>query len=134
MGSTIWLLSESTLEQGDSWDHSAMYEALPQLDELCARLGVPTISSFVGIPDKHGSLTWKVIRKKAQWFEAGRAIPTFDALRSHISMHPDAITAPRKKFGGTDFRKLLLEELEDCLGKVTKFAEAGDPFHVSFVS
>ena len=134
MGSTIWLLSESTLEQGDSWDHSAMYEALPQLDELCEKLGVRTISSFVGIPDKGGSLTWKVIRKKSRWFEAGRAIPTFEALRSHISTHPEAITVPKQKFGGADFKQLLLEEIEDCLSKVAKFADAHDPFHVSFVS
>lgn len=134
MGNTIWLLSDSTLEQGDSWDHSAMYEALTQLDELCTRLGVPTISSFVGIPDKDGSLTWKMIRKRTQWFDAARAIPTFEALRSEISTRPETITAPKKNFGGTDFRQLLLEELEDCLSKVVRFADAGDPFHVSFVS
>lgn len=134
MGSTIWLLSESTLEEGDSWDHSAMYEALGQLDQLCAALGVPSISSFVGIPDKDGNLTWKAIRKKARWFEASGAIGTFEALRSHISKNPEVISVPRKKFGGCDFRELLLEELEDCLHKVTKFAEAGDRFHVSFVS
>ncbi|MBK8067450.1 MAG: hypothetical protein IPK27_07420 [Rhodanobacteraceae bacterium] len=111
-----------------------MYEALPELDELCAKLGVPTISSFVGIPDKDGSLTWKMIRKKTQWFEAGRAIPTFEALRSLISANPESIRVPKKNFGDVDFRQLLLEELEDCLSKVAKFANAGDPFHVSFVS
>ena len=134
MGSTIWLLSESKLEEGDSWDHSAMYEALDQLDQLCASLGVPSISSFVGIPDKDGNLTWKAVRKKTRWFNASAAVQTFETLRTYIFKNPEAVSVPRKKFGNTDFRELLLEELEDCLNKVTKFAEEGDPFHVSFVS
>ncbi len=134
MGSTIWLLSESKLEEGDSWDHSAMYETLDQLDQLCASLGVPSISSFVGIPDKDGNLTWKAVRKKTRWFDASAAVQTFETLRSHIFKNPEAVSVPRKNFGNTNFRELLLEELEDCLNKVTKFAEEGDPFHVSFVS
>ena len=134
MGSTIWLLSESKLEEGDSWDHSAMYEALEQLDQICASAGVPSISSFVGIPDKDGNLTWKAVRKKARWFNASAAFQTFETLRSHIFANPEVVSVPKKNFGKTDFRQLLLEELEDCLNKVTKFAEDGDQFHVSFVS
>lgn len=134
MGSTIWLLSESKLEEGDSWDHSAMYEVLAELDQLCASIGVPSISSFVGIPDKDGNLTWKAIRKKTRWFDASTAIPTFEVLLAHVTNNPDAISPPKRKFATINFRELLLEELEDCLKKVTGFAATGDPFHVSFVS
>jgi hypothetical protein len=134
MGSTIWLHSESALEQGDTWDHSAMYEVVDQLDQLCETLGVPTLSSFIGIPDKAGNLSWKTIRKKAQWFDAQHSVPTFEALHSHLSAHPEAILVPSKNFGGADFSKFLLEEIEDCLSKVTHFAKVGDRFHVSIVS
>lgn len=133
MGSTIWVVSESTLEEGDSWDHSAMLDVLDQLDTLCISSGVPTISSFLGLADS-GNLSWKSYRKRASWFDARAAIPTFRALRAHVAANPDAVTVGRNKFSGCDFQQLLLEELDDCLGKITMFAEAEDPFHVSFVS
>jgi hypothetical protein len=134
MGSTIWLLSQSKLEEG-SWDHSAMLEVLEQLDLLCGLLNVRTISSFVGMPgDYGGGRSWKSIRKRAIWFGAGPAIQTFQALRAYVAETPGAISGPKNKFTGCDFHQLLLEELEDCVTKVETFAKTGDPFHVSFVS
>ena len=133
MGSTIWVVSKSTLEQGDSWDHSAMLDVLDQLDTLCISSGVPTISSFLGLEDS-GNLSWKSYRKRASWFDARAAIPTFRALRALVAAKPDAVTVSRNKFSGSDFQQLLLEELDDCLGKITKYAEAEDPFHINIVS
>jgi hypothetical protein len=132
MGSTIWLVSESTLEEGDSWDHSVMLDVLDQLDNLCVTLGFPTISSFIRLTDI-GNLSWKSYRKRATWFDALAAIPTFTALRVHIDANSNAITVGPKKFSG-DFHQLLLEELDDCLEKLTKFSEAQDPFHLCIVS
>jgi predicted RNA-binding protein with EMAP domain len=134
MGSTIWLLSESTLEQGDTWDHSAMLVVLEQLDLLCSSLNVPTISSFVGLTEYSGNRSWKTIRKRASWFDARTAIPTFQALRAYFIENPDALLNSKNALAVSDFRQNLLDELGDCLDKVTKFAEQGDPFHVSFVS
>lgn len=134
MGSTIWLLSDSTLEQGDTWDHSAMLEALDQLDSICVSLQVRTVSSFMGLPEHSGGLSWKAHRKRASWFDPKTAIQTFEVLRSHISQNPDAISVRRQAFAGVDFREILVEELDDCLSKVRNFAALADPFHLCVVS
>lgn len=134
MGSTIWVVSDSTLEQGDSWDHSAMLEVLEQLDALSISLGVLTVSSFLRSQEYMGNLSAKSIRKRAAWFDARTAIPTFQALFAQISENPQVISANSERFSGTDFHRLLLDELDDCIKKLTHFAATEDPFHICFVS
>ena len=134
MGGTIWLLSESTLEQGDAWDHSALLAVLDELDALCQSLKVRTISSFAGLPESVGNLSWKSHRRRATWFDPVDAIETFATLRAHIAENPGAVSIPEHIFAGCDFRQVLLEELDDCLAKVKTFAATADPFHLCVVS
>jgi hypothetical protein len=73
------------------------------------------------------------IRKRAVWFDADSALPTFQSLQTHLKQNSDAIKPPNK-FTEPDFRTMLMEELQDCFEKLKAFAAVKEPFHLSIVA
>jgi hypothetical protein len=138
MGTTLWVLGQASVDSGDSWDHSALFDAAEPLDRLCAGLGVPPLSAFFDWTDFNANLSDEAffdgatIEQTATWFEANAALPTLRSLRNHIAGTPEAI-AGLDPLGYENLPQLLIEELEDCITKLEALAARGEPFHLCVV-
>ena len=138
MGTTLWVLGKANVGAGDSWDHSAMFDAADQLDGMCDVLAVPRLSGFFDWSDFNANLADEELpgveapRERASWFEAHAALPTFLALRTHIAEHPEAVSAI-ETLGFENAREMLIEELDDCIAKVEALGSKGEKFHLCVV-
>lgn len=142
MGMTLWIhiLEDGIVsEAGD--DHSVMFDLAEALDEICARIGVSKLSSFFDTTDLEYNLTdhdddavpeldpatgWPYKTVSMKWFEASVGIATLRALRSHLTAH---LIANLDK----DSQDWLLEELDDCISKLSGPAQNGGKFHLAVV-
>ena len=138
MGTTLWVLGKANVGAGDSWDHSAMFDAADQLDGMCDILAVPRLSGFFDWTDFNANLADEELpgveapRERASWFEARAAIPTLRALRTHIAEHPEAVSGIAS-LGYENAREMLIEELDDCIAKVEALGSKGERFHLCVV-
>jgi hypothetical protein len=119
MGTTLWVLGRKSVDDGDDYDHSAMFDGADELDALCAKLGVAKLSSFFDWADFNANMGDEGDDAKAQWHDPKQALPVLRALRERVAAD------------GGDAQ--LLEELDDCVGKVAALADRGEQFHLCVV-
>ena len=122
MGTTLWVLGRKTAKKGDDYDHSAMFDAADDLDALCDELGVAKLSSFFDWTDFNANMGDEDEDAKPDWHDAGKALPVLRALRERLAADAG---------GGNDAQ--LLEELDDCIGKVSGLAGRKEKFHLCVV-
>lgn len=134
MGDTIWVRRKSRAgaeDSGDDFDHSLFCRASEELDKLADSLGVRKLSDFIDTTDMQYNLsdddlpeTW--IAENERWFAPEDALP---ALRKIV----ERLKAGEVKGIKEKLRPDLLEELEDCLAKVSEAQSEGDQFHFCLV-
>jgi len=134
MSDTIWVRRKSqagTDDSGDDYDHSLFCEASEELDELAKSLGVRMLSDFIDTTDMQYNMSedelpesWIVENEK--WFAPADALPSLKKIIERLkSGKADGIEE--------DLRAELIEELEDCLAKVSEAEQEGDQFHFCLV-
>ena len=134
MGDTIWVRRKSqagTDHSGDDFDHSLFSKMAEQLDQLAETLGVRKLSDFLDTTDMQYNLSedelpesW--IAENETWFAPADALPSLMTIVERLK-------AGEVKGIKEKVRPGLLEELEDCLTKVTAAGQEGDQFHFCLV-
>ena len=134
MGDTIWVRRKSqvgTDDSGDDFDHSHFCKASEELDKLAETLGVRKLSDFIDTADMQYNLSddelpesWIVENEK--WFAPADALPSLMKIVERLKS--GEVKGIKEKL-----RPELLEELEDCLTKVTEAERARDQFHFCLV-
>jgi len=134
MSDTIWVRRKSqagTDDSGDDFDHSLFCEASEELDQLAKSLGVRMLSDFIDTTDMQYNMSedelpesW--IAENEKWFSPAEALPSLQKIIDRLkSGKADGIEE--------DLRPELIEELEDCLAKVSEAGQEGDQFHFCLV-
>jgi len=134
MSDTIWVRRKSqagTDDSGDDYDHSLFCEASEELGELAKSLGVRMLSDFIDTTDMQYNMSedelpesWIVENEK--WFAPADALPSLKKIIDRLkSGKADGIEE--------DLRAELIEELEDCLTKISEAEQEGDQFHFCLV-
>ncbi|MES2820211.1 MAG: hypothetical protein V4812_14635 [Pseudomonadota bacterium] len=134
MSDTIWVRRKSrvgTDESGDDFDHSLFCKLSEELDSLAESIGVRPLSDFFDTTDLQYNFseedlpeTW--IAENEKWFSPADALP---ALRKVI----ERLKSGEVKGVKEKVRADLVEELEDCLEKVTQAEHENDQFHFCIV-
>lgn len=134
MSDTIWVRRKSrvgTDESGDDFDHSLFCRASEDLDKLAEALGVRKLSDFFDTTDMQYNLSedelpesWIVENEK--WFAPSDALPSLTKIVERL--RSGEVKGIKEKL-----RPELLEELEDCLAKVTEAEREQDEFHFCLV-
>jgi len=134
MSDTIWVRRKSqagTEDSGDDYDHSLFCEASEELDKLANSLGVRMLSDFIDTTDMQFNMSeddlpesW--IAENEKWFAPADALPSLKKIIERLKSG---------KANGIeeDLRAELVEELEDCLVKVSGAEQDGDQFHFCLV-
>lgn len=130
MGNTVWVLRESSVDEGDDWDHSLLLNAAEVLDAEAERLGVKKLSEFFDWADMEFNLSdeelpesW--IAEHRKWYAPDEAIATLHALK--VRVEEGDIPGVEVDTDG------LIEEIDDCLGKLQAAREEGDRIHLCIV-
>lgn len=134
MGDTIWVRRKSrvgTDDSGDDFDHSLFCKASEELDKLAESLGIRKLSDFIDTTDMQYNLSdeelpqsWVVENEK--WFSPADALPSLARIIERL--RSGEVKGVKEKV-----RHELLEELEDCLAKVSDAQREGDQFHFCLV-
>lgn len=134
MSDTIWVRRKSrvgTDDSGDDYDHSLFCEASEELDALAKSLGVRMLSDFIDTTDMQYNMSedelpesW--IAENEKWFAPADALPSLKKIIERLK-------SGKAKGIEEDLRAELIEELEDCLAKVTEAEQDGDQFHFCLV-
>lgn len=134
MSDTIWVRRKSrvgTNDSGDDFDHSFFCRSADELDALAESLGLRKLSEFFDMTDVEYNMsedelpeTW--IAENEKWFVPRDALPTLTKLVEQLK-------AGAVKGIKENVRPELLEELEDCLQKVTAADRENDQFHFCIV-
>ncbi|MFM7600323.1 MAG: hypothetical protein ACKO7R_03850 [Pseudanabaena sp.] len=139
MGTTIWVLSNGNMTEGDDWDHSALFYAIEKLDPLCEQLGLIKISEFLDWTDFEANMSEdddfpdeELLRDKASWFNPSAALPMLRSLRAYVASNESERESLLEK-GKEHLAEELLEDLDDCIAKVEKIETEGDLFHFCVV-
>lgn len=139
MGTTIWVLSKSKMTEGDEWDHSALFYAIEMLDDVCEKLGLVKLSSFLDWTDFNINMSEDddfpdedTLRDTTSWFSPSEALPMLrvlrDYLKNKISDHKILLEQSKEHLS-----EELLEDLEDCIAKVEQISAEDDLFHFCVV-
>jgi len=118
MNTTLWVLGMTAPIDEADCDHSAMFAGAGELDSLCERLKVPVLSSFFDWSDFNADSREDEGEEPLTWFDPGQALPTLQALRDHL------------RASNVDGAAHLVEELQDCIRKLSALAERTEPFHL----
>lgn len=134
MSDTIWVRRKSRAgidDSGDDFDHSLFARLSEELDQVAQQLGVRKLSDFIDTTDMQYNLSedelpesW--IAENEKWFAPADALPA-------LSRIVDRLKAGEVKGIKEKMRPQLLEELEDCLAKVSEAERDGDSFHFCLV-
>jgi hypothetical protein len=134
MTDTIWVRRKSrvgTDDSGDDFDHSLFCKASEQLDKLAESLGVRKLSDFFDTTDLQFNMSdddlpesW--ISENEKWFAPADAIPALTQIVERLRAGEVKGIKEKK-------RPELLEELEDCLAKVSEAGRENDQFHFCIV-
>ena len=121
MSDTIWVRRKSrvgTEDSGDDFDHSLFCKASEELDKLAESLGVRKLSDFIDTTDMQYNMSdddlpesWIVENEK--WFAPADALASLSKIVERLRL--GEVKGIKEKL-----RPELLEELEDCLKKVTE--------------
>ncbi|WP_434687692.1 hypothetical protein [Pseudanabaena minima] len=139
MGTTIWVLSNGNMTDGDDWDHSALFYAVEKLDPICEQLGLTKISEFLDWTDFEANMSEdddfpdeEILSDKASWFNPSAALPMLRSLREYV-VNNGAEGESLLEQGKEHLSEELLEDLDDCIAKVEKIETEGDLFHFCVV-
>jgi len=134
MSDTIWVRRKSrvgTEDSGDDFDHSLFCKASEELDKLAESLGVRKLSDFIDTTDMQYNMSdddlpesWIVENEK--WFAPADALASLSKIVERLRL--GEVKGIKEKL-----RPELLEELEDCLNKVTEAERDSDQFHFCLV-
>lgn len=134
MSDTIWVRRKSkvgTEDSGDDVDHSIFCKCSDELDDLAKSLGTRNLSDFFDTTDYQANLsdddlpdTW--IADNEQWFAPADAVPALEKIIERLQT--GEVKGLKEKY-----RADLIEELEDCLVKVSAALTDGDQFHFCIV-
>jgi len=134
MSDTIWVRRKSrvgTYDSSDEFDHTLFCKSSDELDALAVSLGVRKLSDFFdttdlqyNMSDKDLPETW--ITENEKWFQPSDALP---AIRKIV----ERLKAGEVKGIKEKARAELIEELEDCLRKVSATESEKDQFHFCIV-
>lgn len=134
MSDTIWVRRKSqagTDSSGDDFDHSAFCKNSEELDKLAEVVGVRKLSDFFDTTDLQYNMseedlpeTW--IEENEKWFFPSDALPALEKIVEHLK-------AGEVKGIKEKSRPELLEELKDCLAKVSEAERENDQFHFCIV-
>jgi hypothetical protein len=105
MGNTVWVMAEG--QQEDEWDHSLVLSQEKHLAALAEALKVNKLSEFFDYSELAENPD-----DKPQYLNADDAIATLTALIAGINDHHPAYKGKHKHD--------MVDELEDCLKKITK--------------
>jgi hypothetical protein len=134
MSNTIWVRRKSrvgTDDSGDDYDHSLFCKASEELDELANSLGVRVLSDFIDTTDmqynfSEDDLPESWITENEKWFAPADALPSLTKIVERLK-------AGEVKGIKEKLRPELIEELEDCLAKVSEAEREADQFHFCLV-
>jgi hypothetical protein len=139
MGTTIWVLGKSSMSEGDDWDHTAIFEAVEKLDAVCASSGVPALSTFLDWTDFNANMSDEEefpaddeMREGANWFDPDAALRVLRVVRDYAAENKSVLSELYEP-GSEHLSECLLDELDDCIGKVEKIRDSGDQFHLCVV-
>lgn len=134
MSDTIWVRRKSQAEtdhSGDDFDHSLFCKSSEELDKLAQAIGVRRLSVFFDTTDLQFNMSdedlpesW--IAENEKWFSPSDALPSLMKIVEHLK-------AGEVKGIKEKSRPELLEELEDCLAKVSEAERENDQFHFCIV-
>ena len=136
MGTSVWVLRRDAVDQDDDFDHSSIFDASEQLDQIAGTLGVRKVSEFFDWTDFDASMStdepledYEYVAA-ARWFEPGEAIPAIETLLAHLREHPEAVACFS---GGSETVSALVPELQDVLGKLQRAASENAAFNLCVV-
>ena len=134
MSDTIWVRRKSqvgTENSGDDVDHSLFCKNSEELDKLAQAIGVGKLSDFFDTTDLQFNMaeedlpeTW--IAENEKWFSPSDALPVLTKIVARLKT--GEVKGIKEKS-----RSELLEELEDCLAKVSEAEHENDQFHFCIV-
>jgi hypothetical protein len=134
MSDTIWVRRKSqagTENSGDDFDHSVFCKSSEELDKLAEAIGVRKLSDFFDTTDLQYNMSeedlpesW--IAENEKWFSPSDALSALMKIVEHLK-------AGEVKGIKEKSRSELLEELEDCLAKVSEAEHENDQFHFCIV-
>jgi len=142
MGMTVWIhtLQGRTLSKYDN-DHSLLNFHSENLDKVCESINVPKLTSFFDMTDLTLNLSegteeeesemdpetgWPYGIDDMDWFDAAIGQSTLLTLRAHIPSHPILALKPETE-------RALIEEIDDCLQKLSAPAKNGGKFHLALI-
>jgi hypothetical protein len=134
MSDTLWVRRKSragTDDSGDDYDHTLFCKASEELDKLAQSLGVRPLSDFIDTTDmqynfSEEDLPESWIAKNEKWFAPADALPSLTRIVERLK--EGEIKGIKEKL-----RPELIEELEDCLAKVSEAGKEADQFHFCLV-
>jgi len=134
MSDTIWVRRKSrvgTDDSGDDYDHSIFCKTSEELDKLAESLGVRPLSDFVDTTDmqfnfSEEDLPESWIAENEKWFAPADVLPSLTKIVERLK-------SGEAKGIKEKLRPELIEELEDCLAKVSEAGQEGDQFHFCLV-
>ena len=135
MATSVWVLRQSAVRDGDDFDHTAIFDASDALDDVADGLGITRISEFFDWTDFDANMSAEEPLEDyeyvaaARWFDPAQALPALDALLTHLKDNPAAASIPE----WDELYQSLLAELEDVVAKVTRAAEEGTRFNLCVV-
>jgi hypothetical protein len=136
MGTSVWVVRRDAVDQDDNFDHSCIFDASEQLDQIAAAIGVRKVSEFFDWTDFDAALStdepledYEYVAS-AHWFDAQEAIPAIEALLTHLREHPEASAYFSQS---DDTVSALVPELQDVLEKLQRAASDNAPFNLSVV-
>jgi len=119
MGDTIWVDVEGRGAGEVPADNSIILRLEKNLAKLSAKLGVPKLADFYAYESG-----WF---QKRRWFDPAKAVPTVNALYSHLEQNPADLgfepTASRKHWPDALMKELVecRRVLEDAVAKGKRF-------------
>lgn len=136
MGTSVWVLRRDAVDQDDDFDHSSIFDASEQLDQIAGTLGVRKVSEFFDWTDFDASMStdepledYEYVAA-ARWFEPCEAIPAIETLLAHLREHPEAAACFS---GGSETVSALVPQLQDVLGKLQRAASEHAAFNLCVV-
>jgi hypothetical protein len=142
MGMTLWIqtLDGRTLSE-ESDDHSLMYDLAEELDVACNALGQAALTSFFDTTDLEYNMSEDSEDEDSEedsetglaygiddmkWFDVSKGLASLAALRAHVAggWKPDMDEGSRA---------MLIEELDDCIGKLKALSAQTGRFHLSVI-
>ncbi len=134
MSDTIWVRRKSkvgTDDSGDDVDHSIFCRCADEIDSLAKSLGTRGLSDFFDFTDYQYNMsdddlpeTWVADNEK--WFSPADALPSLTQIIARLKT--GEVKGLKEKY-----RPDLIEELEDCLVKVSGAQADNDQFHFCIV-